>query len=67
MHKAILYVQVKSVHIASPGGDKINMSGSEVPGAFTFLASRLKSTTVQRVTICFREVTAKPNSKNQIG
>ena len=45
----------------------MTLSGNEAAGAFTFLVSRLRSTTVQKVTIGFREVKATNQNaeKNQ--
>ena len=56
------FLKVKSVFICYPNGDKVTLNGNETAGAFTFLASRLRSTTVQKVTIGFREV--KINNQN---
>ena len=39
--------------------------GNDVQNAFAFLSSRLKSTTVQKVQVCFREEAA-PRQPNRI-
>ena len=39
--------------------------GNDVQNAFAFLSSRLKSTTVQKVQVCFREEAA-PRQQNRI-
>ena len=48
-----------------PGGEKFMFEGNDVQNAFAFLSSRLKSTTVQKVQVCFREEAA-PRQPNRI-
>jgi len=56
---------VRSVNLTYPAGEKFMFEGNDVQNAFAFLSSRLKSTTVQKVQVCFREEAA-PRQQNRI-
>ena len=53
------------MNLTYPGGEKFMFEGNDVQNAFAFLSSRLKSTTVQKVQVCFREEAA-PRQPNRI-
>ena len=53
------------MNLTYPAGEKFMFEGNDVQNAFAFLSSRLKSTTVQKVQVCFREEAA-PRQQNRI-
>ena len=53
------------MNLTYPAGEKFMFEGNDVQNAFAFLSSRLKSTTVQKVQVCFREEAA-PRQPNRI-
>ena len=53
------------MNLTYPADEKFMFEGNDVKNAFAFLSSRLKSTTVQKVQVCFREEAA-PRQQNRI-